>query len=105
MTKIKIHLDPVQETLLIPLWSRAVETQSARPILQDPYATEFLDRIEYDLTKIEQEFAKVQPIWPIRAYTFDQVVRNFIAQHPQASIVSPVATRPVTSPPLARWMV
>jgi O-methyltransferase involved in polyketide biosynthesis len=35
---IKIDLGPVQETLMLPLWARARETEKDNPIVCDTYA-------------------------------------------------------------------
>ncbi len=86
--RVEIHLDPLSESLLLPLWARAVESRQRRPILEDPYAVQFISRIAYDFSQFEKKYGRVQPLWPIRAYTFDQVLRAFIAAHPQALIVN-----------------
>jgi O-methyltransferase involved in polyketide biosynthesis len=36
--RITLDLDNVQETLLLPLWGRAVETRKEKPLLTDPQA-------------------------------------------------------------------
>jgi O-methyltransferase involved in polyketide biosynthesis len=48
-----VPLDGVQETLLVPLWSRAVE--SARPggVLRDPRAQEIVEALDYDFARFE----------------------------------------------------
>ncbi|GAB4498900.1 MAG: class I SAM-dependent methyltransferase [Anaerolineales bacterium] len=86
--KIKVRLSPVQETLLLPLWARALESQAEKPIFHDPSAVAFMQRIDYDFDKIEREFGKVRPIWAIRAYTFDHVVRQFRIKHAGGTVVN-----------------
>ena len=53
--KIKINLGPIQETLLLPLWARAKETEKEKPIIKDIYARDIINRIDYDFSKIESE--------------------------------------------------
>lgn len=86
--KVKIQLEPRQETLLLPLWARALESQSENPIFQDMSAVAFMQRIEYDFRKLEREFGKVRPIWAIRAYIFDHVVRQFRLKHSGGTVVN-----------------
>ncbi len=46
--KQKIRLTREKETLLVPLYSKAVASQGPHPIIVDPKAEEILQRIEYD---------------------------------------------------------
>ncbi len=50
---MKINLDDVQQTLLIPLWSRAKLNQEENPILVDLKASEIVKKIQYDFSKID----------------------------------------------------
>jgi O-methyltransferase involved in polyketide biosynthesis len=52
MEKQKIVLTEEKETLLVPLYSKAVENQRPHPIIEDPRATEILEGIEYDFQKL-----------------------------------------------------
>jgi O-methyltransferase involved in polyketide biosynthesis len=51
--KHRVALGPVQETLLIPLYGRAVETRKNRSVLRDPKALEMVDAIDYDFAKFD----------------------------------------------------
>ena len=42
LTREKVHLTETQETLLIPLYSKAVESQRPDPVFDDPKAQEIL---------------------------------------------------------------
>lgn len=44
--KIKVKLGRVQETLLLPLISRAKETEYERPLLNDTKAVELFNRLD-----------------------------------------------------------
>ena len=48
---IAIDLGPVQETMLITLWARAVESQRADAITRDPRAVEIYHAINYDFSR------------------------------------------------------
>jgi O-methyltransferase involved in polyketide biosynthesis len=54
MTKTKVELGIVQETLLISLWARAIETAKTDPIITDPKSVEIIEQIEYDFSKLEK---------------------------------------------------
>jgi len=45
-----INLGSVQETLLLPLWGRAIETQKQKPLLVDSKAVSIINSIPYDFT-------------------------------------------------------
>ena len=51
MTKIPVDLGPVQETLLIPLLGRAVETQKDNGLIKDEKAVEIVSALDYDFSK------------------------------------------------------
>ncbi len=84
--KRKPDLGVVQETLLIPLWARAVETNQPDPILSDPKAAEILTQIDYDFDQFASEKSSQLSVC-IRGKIIDQWVRNFIQNYPLATIV------------------
>ena len=87
--EIKIDLGAVQETLLIPLWARARETEKNHPIINDTYAKDIISRIDYDFSKIKEgQTNSHQIIWPIRAYNFDRCVEEFLKQNDRALVVN-----------------
>lgn len=55
----KLDLGSVQETLLLPLWGRAMETQKNRPLLIDTKAVEILKAIPYDFSVISQNISPI----------------------------------------------
>jgi O-methyltransferase involved in polyketide biosynthesis len=77
--KIRIKKGNVQETLLLPLWGRAVETQKDKPRLIDKKAFEIIDRFDYDFSAIT---VKMNPMsqhgWIARSMHIDKMVRGFI---------------------------
>ncbi len=86
---IEIELGEVQETLLMPLWARAVESRKADPILRDDAARELVERIDYDFSRFEGgETESHQFVWPIRAWSFDAVIRRFLEEESSAAVVS-----------------
>lgn len=49
---VKQSLNGVPETLLIPLWARAVETKKNNSIIKDYKALDMMESIYYDFSKI-----------------------------------------------------
>ncbi len=79
-------LREVQETLLMPLWSRAKEARHPEPILRDEKAAEIVAALDYDFQRFEHR--GVDPVgYCSRAAVMDQLVREFLQGHPQAVVV------------------
>lgn len=86
MTKTKVNLGVVQETLLIPLWARAAEIKQADPIIVDPKSAEILEAIDYDFDKFAT--ANNSQIGAcLRGMLIDNWVRAYLQKHPQGSVV------------------
>ena len=86
--KIKIEKGNVQETLLLPLWGRAVETQKEKPRLVDKDAVEIIDRLDYDFSEIEKTQSMSLHGWVARALHIDRMVLDFIKEHPGGTVVN-----------------
>ena len=86
--KIRIKIGTVEETLLLPLWGRAHETQKSNPRLVDQSAVEIINQIDYDFSDIEKSQSMSQHGWVARSLHTDRMARGFIEQHPQATIVN-----------------
>jgi O-methyltransferase involved in polyketide biosynthesis len=82
-------LTGVQETLLLPLWGRAVEVQKKKPLLIDEKAVEIVNRIPYDLSTLTKKMDKTAHLGFIaRGIYFDGRISKFISAHPDATIVN-----------------
>ena len=86
--KISIEKGNVQETLLLPLWGRAFETQKDKPRLIDKKAVEIIKKIDYDFSDIEETQAMSQHGWVARSLHTDRTILAFMKQHPGAAIVN-----------------
>lgn len=87
--KITIELRKVQETLLLPLWGRAVETRKNEPLLEDKTAVEIMSRIDYDFSTIDKNMNPLTRYsWIARSLYIDGFIRSFLAKHPKATIVN-----------------
>jgi O-methyltransferase involved in polyketide biosynthesis len=86
--KIQINKGTIQETLLLPLWGRAFETNKKPPRLIDEKAVEIIKNIEYDFSAIEKTQAMSQHGWVARSLHTDKMASEFIQQHPEATVVN-----------------
>ncbi|BDH59135.1 class I SAM-dependent methyltransferase [Tsukamurella sp. PLM1] len=80
----KIELGDIQETLLIPLYGRARDAAAKRSVLGDSTAIELVDAIDYDFGRFT---GPSLPGSVLRASIFDQYVRDFLAEHPDGTVV------------------
>jgi O-methyltransferase involved in polyketide biosynthesis len=83
--KEKIRLGEVQETLLVPLYARAMESRRKRPILRDSKAAEMVDAIDWDYQRFGQRLRIVA--CTLRCSAFDKWVAEFLRLHPDATVV------------------
>jgi O-methyltransferase involved in polyketide biosynthesis len=87
--KIDIKLKNVQETLFLPLWGRAIETQKKKPLLIDKTADEIIKKINYDFSIITKNISNISQLgWVARSLIFDSIIKQFLEQHPKATIVN-----------------
>ncbi|NPU92682.1 MAG: class I SAM-dependent methyltransferase [Gammaproteobacteria bacterium] len=77
----------VPETMLIPLFARAVETPRPDAICRDPKAVELVSRIDYDFSKFDPGNATALGI-AIRTQIFDDMARAYIEQHPECVVIN-----------------
>jgi O-methyltransferase involved in polyketide biosynthesis len=90
MSEIKSKtLSGVAETLLIPLYNRAIESQRPDAILKDEKAVALVTQMSLDFSSVRQipmpELLKVMRIMFTRE--FDRCARDFLARHPEAVVV------------------
>ncbi|MGD8781962.1 MAG: class I SAM-dependent methyltransferase [Ignavibacteria bacterium] len=86
--KIKIEKGNIKETLLLPLWGRAYETQKNNPRLIDNKAVEIINKIDYDFSNIEKTQSMSQHGWVARSLHTDRMALEFIEKHPETTIVN-----------------
>ena len=86
--KISIGKGTVQETLLLPLWGRAVETRKDGPRLIDEKAVEIIGRLDYDFSTMDKTLSMSQHGWVARSLHIDRMIREFIKEHPEGTVVN-----------------
>ena len=72
------ELNAVAQTLLIPLYFRALESQRPEAIIRDPKAMELVSRLEYDFSNIKRREDE-QVSFLLRMRAFDRLARAFLA--------------------------
>jgi O-methyltransferase involved in polyketide biosynthesis len=80
-----IRLGGVQETALVPLYARALESRRKRPILEDPRAAEIVDSIDWDFRRFGDRRRVVG--LSLRSALFDVWVRDFLRRQPEGTVV------------------
>jgi O-methyltransferase involved in polyketide biosynthesis len=80
--KEKITLNKEQETLLIPLYAKAMDN----PVLKDDKARQILESVQYDFRQLSVPRKTAVTLW-IRARQLDIYAAQFIAVHPNALIL------------------
>jgi len=87
-SKVKVELGPLQQTLFMPLWARAVETKKDRPLLIDSKAVEIIESTDYnfDAFKNLEEINMIS--WVSRCRKYDEIINRFIIANPDGTIVN-----------------
>ena len=79
-------LDGISETLLIPLYVRAMETQRPDTMLKDEKAVSIVEQVNYDFSRIKlQAHDELGVI--LRVREFDRFARDFLVAHPDGAVV------------------
>jgi O-methyltransferase involved in polyketide biosynthesis len=87
--QIHVELGGVQKTLFLPLWGRAAESKKNRPMLKDETAVRIIDQVDFDFAPLARNLDELTQIaWIKRSLTCDQVIRKFLAAHPEGTIVN-----------------
>ena len=91
--KYKIEKNTVQETLVIPLYSRKLCTELYPNLFQDETAVRLIDEIDYDFSEAEknsrglmQRFGSLEV--GVRQNDLAFEVRDYLKSHPNAAVVN-----------------
>lgn len=76
----------VPETLLIPLWARAVEQSHPEPLIVDPYAAGMVEQLDYDFSVFKEKRVAVENFC-VRSRVIDELVTRILEQHPGTPVV------------------
>jgi O-methyltransferase involved in polyketide biosynthesis len=80
-----IQLGRVQETLLVPLYGRALDCRRKRPILNDRKAVAMVAALDWDFERFGQTRRVVA--CTLRTARYDEWVRDFLRRHPAGTVV------------------
>ena len=91
--KYKIEKNTVQETLILPLYSRKVCTELYPNLYRDETAVRLLDQIDYDFSEVEknsrslmQRFGSLEVAMRQNDLAFE--VKDYLKIHPNAAVVN-----------------
>lgn len=91
--KYHIEKNTIQETLVIPLYARALCTWRFPHLFSDPLSVELLEELDYDFTTLErtsgglmQTFGAMEAAMRQSDLAFE--VRDYLRDHPQAAVVN-----------------
>ena len=83
----KKNLTGIPETMLIPLWAKAEETQRVNPIIRDTKAEKIIKTIDYDFSKFNKSWMSQTGI-AIRTFILDRAVEKFLSVNDNAIIIN-----------------
>lgn len=86
MEKIPQKLSGVSETLLLPLYTRALESQRPDALLRDEQAVGMVGQIDYDFKRIRLQGHDAIALI-MRVKKFDQYARDFLARNPDGVVI------------------
>lgn len=84
---MKKKLKGIPETMLIPLWARAVETEQKKPIIKDYKAVEMVSRIDYDFSRFKKSW-KSQVGVSVRTMLLDNATIAFMQRNPGTVVIN-----------------
>ena len=84
---MKLKLKGVQETMIIPLWARAVELKQPHPIIKDHKAVDIVRNLDYKFSKLDSEWATQLSV-VIRTEILDCAVEKFMAKHELGTVIN-----------------
>ncbi|MEJ2865190.1 class I SAM-dependent methyltransferase [Actinomycetospora flava] len=82
---VRPELTGVPETTLWTLHNRATEARRADSALHDPWAVEALEQLTYPYA---ERFGRPSQAHALRARAFDDALRAFLDEHPDATVVA-----------------
>lgn len=82
----KVRLDKEKETLLVPLYYRALESHTQTPIVVDNKAVCVINQVEYDFSRLKIP-RKTCVTLCMRAKQFDRYVTEFLSTRPSGTVV------------------
>ncbi|TWS19911.1 class I SAM-dependent methyltransferase [Tsukamurella asaccharolytica] len=84
--KATVDLSGAAQTMLTTLYLKALDAEFESPVLGDRFASDAVSNIEYDWASlgVSERWA---PLVTVRTALFDRWARDFLEQHPDATVV------------------
>lgn len=82
----KIKLTAEKETLLIPLYGKAMESKQVKPLLIDRKALEIVEAVDYDFASLHIP-RKTNVMMCLRATMMDATVADFLKAYPEGVVL------------------
>jgi len=87
MKKETNRLSGVPETMLIPLWCKAMETGMPNGIIDDSKSLEIIAQIDYDFSRFQSaEVSRFSVI--TRTEIIDEMVTAYLNRHPEGTVIN-----------------
>ena len=91
--KYHVEKNTIQETLVIPLYARALCTRRFPQLFSDPLSVELLERLDYDFSALEQTSGGLMQTFgameaAMRQSDLAWEVRDYLRDHPRAAVVN-----------------
>ena len=98
--KVKVQLSGVSASMLRCLWARAQLSKKYSSLFYDAKAIELVEKIDYDFSTSDVPFEGIMfnisrksnlpefGLFTLRAKQFDDKIREYIAEHPRASVIN-----------------
>ncbi len=84
--KATVDLSGAAKTMLTTLYLKALDADFERPVLGDTFARDAVDRLDYDWADLGVT-GKWAPIVTVRTAQYDAWARDFLRQHPDATVI------------------
>lgn len=86
-TQIAPLMESISETSLLPLWARAIESLRPDALFRDEKAMEMIAAIDYDFSRFKKAWMSQLGI-TVRTELFDNIVVDYLKQHPQGWVIN-----------------
>lgn len=88
--KQEVNLSSVSETMLVPLYARAIESQKKSPEFVDKTAIKIMENLDYDFKKRFKVSTNKMNFWGCSARTviLDKQTKEYINNNPKATIIN-----------------
>ncbi len=89
INEFDIKKGSIEETMLGPLWARAIYSQLYPSLLNDQKAIEIIKKIDYNFSEMDQILGEWRSIGlMIRARSFDDALKNYLKNYPYSTVIN-----------------